>query len=60
MHETEWKFIVKRAPWTGSFYERLIGITKLALKKVLSNTLISVHDLLTLIVEIEGILTTDQ
>ena len=54
LHEFEWKFIVKRAPWTGGFYERLIGITKLALKKVLGNSLISLNDLRTLIVEIEG------
>ena len=29
-----WKFIPKRAPWYRGFWERLIGLTKTALKKV--------------------------
>ena len=32
----EWQFILKRAPWFGGFWERLIGLTKTTLKKVLS------------------------
>lgn len=31
----EWKFIPKRAPWFGGFWERLMGLTKSALKKTL-------------------------
>lgn len=31
----EWKFIPKRAPWYGGFCERLIGLTKSAIKKTL-------------------------
>ena len=30
-----WKFIPKRAPWYGGYWERLIGLTKAALKRVL-------------------------
>ena len=33
----QWKFISKRAPWYGGFWERLIGLTKMALKKMLGN-----------------------
>lgn len=32
----QWKFIPKRAPWYGGFWERLIGLTKMALRKVLA------------------------
>ena len=35
----QWKFIPKRAPWYGGFWERLIGLTKMALKKVLGKAL---------------------
>ena len=31
----EWRFIPKKAPWFGGFWERLIGLTKTTLKKVL-------------------------
>ena len=35
----QWKFIPKRAPWYGGFWERLIGLTKTALRKVLGKAL---------------------
>ena len=52
----EWKVIPKRAPWFGGFWERLIGLTKLTLKKVLGRAFTTLNSLQTLIVEIEGIL----
>jgi hypothetical protein len=51
----EWTFIPKRAPWFGGFYERLIGVTKSTLKKILGNTLVSLDELLTLVVEVEAL-----
>ena len=52
----ERKFIPKRAPWYGGFWERLIGMTKLVLKKVLGRAFTTLDSLQTLIVEMEGIL----
>ena len=52
----EWKFIPKRAPWYGGFWERLIGLTKLSLKKVLGKTNITLDELQTITAEIEAIL----
>jgi transposase InsO family protein len=46
----EWEFIPKRAPWYGVFWERLIGMTKTVIKKVLGRARIS------LIIEIEAVL----
>ena len=35
----KWNFILEKAPWWGGFYERLIGIVKSSLKKVLQKSL---------------------
>ena len=51
-----WRFIPKRAPWYGGFWERLIGLTKQAVKKTLGRTLISLDQLQTVVVEIESML----
>ena len=51
-----WSFIPKRAPWYGGFWERLVGLTKQAVKKTLGRTFVTLQTLETVIVEIEGIL----
>jgi len=51
-----WQFIPKRAPWYGGFWERLIGLTKTTLKKVLGRASVDLTTLQTIIVEIEAIL----
>ena len=53
---TTWQFIPKRAPWYGGFWERLIGLTKTTLKKVLGRTFVSLTDLQTIVTEIEATL----
>jgi hypothetical protein len=52
----KWSFIPKRAPWYGGFWERLIGLTKTRLKKVLGRRLVSFIELQTILTEIESIL----
>ena len=52
----QWRFIPKRAPWYGGWWERLIGLTKMALKKVLGRSRVSLLVLQTLVVEVEAIL----
>jgi len=34
-----WNFIVELAPWMGGFYERLVGLTKTAIRKTLGKYL---------------------
>lgn len=41
----EWRSIPKRAPWFGAFWERLIGLTKNSLKKVLGRACVSDSEL---------------
>ena len=51
-----WRFVPKKAPWHGGFWERLIGLTKTAIKKVLGRRYVSLSTLETIIVEIEAML----
>ena len=51
-----WKFIPKKAPWFGGFWECLIGLTKLSLKKILRRTFTTLPVLQTLIIEKEPVL----
>lgn len=53
---TNWKFITKKAPWFGGFYERLIGLTKMCLKKVLGSNCVDLETLQTVLTEIEATL----
>ena len=53
---TTWKFIPKRAPWYGGFWERLIGLTKNCIKKVLGKAFVSLQVLETVVTEVEAIL----
>jgi len=50
-----WKFIPKRAPWYGGFWERLVGVTKTAIKKVLGRRHVSLQTLEAIVVEIEAV-----
>ncbi|XP_070571136.1 uncharacterized protein [Ptychodera flava] len=49
----EWSFIPKRAPWFGGFWERMIGLTKNIIKKVLGRAFITFDEMNTIITEIE-------
>jgi len=50
------EFIPKWGSWYGGFSERLIGLTKQAIKKTLGRTFVSLLVLETAVVEIESIL----
>ena len=49
----QWRFIPRRAPWYGGYWERLVGLTKNAIKKTLGRAFITLPSLQTLVVEIE-------
>jgi hypothetical protein len=51
-----WKFIPKGAPWYGGWWERLIGMTKTTLKKVLGKAQIHEENLRTILSEIETVI----
>ena len=55
--DNKWKFILERSPWWGGrFYERLDGLVKSRIKKIISRARLSFDELNTAIIEIEGVL----
>ncbi|XP_052761664.1 uncharacterized protein LOC128204293 [Mya arenaria] len=53
---TEWRFIVKPAAWYGRWWERLIGLTKTAVKKVLGRSYVDSETLSTIITEVGAVI----
>ena len=53
-YRVKWNFIIQRAPWRGGVWERLVGMTKNSLKKVVGKSLITLEELNTIIVQIES------
>jgi hypothetical protein len=51
-----WRFNLERAPWWGGFFERMVRSVKRCLRKVLGNAKLTVEELVTVLVEIEGTL----
>ena len=57
-HGIKWNFITERAPLWGGFYERLIGLVKRRLKKMIRNMLLNAIELQTILTEIEATLNS--
>ena len=54
----KWKFIVEASPWWGGFWERLVQTVKRSLRKVLFRSSVNYEELLTILIEIEGIMNS--
>nr|CAD2178770.1 unnamed protein product [Meloidogyne enterolobii] len=55
---TEWKFITPRNPREGGAWERMIGITKTAMKRSIGKSLLTDTELSTLFCELEAIVNS--
>uniref|UniRef100_A0A914KWV4 Integrase catalytic domain-containing protein n=2 Tax=Meloidogyne incognita group TaxID=654580 RepID=A0A914KWV4_MELIC len=51
----EWVFITPFAPWRGGLYERMIGVVKHHLKRVIARKTMTIEEMWTLLVEVERI-----
>ena len=56
--EIKWKFIVEFSPWTGGFYERLVGMVKSSLRKSIGPLCLTKTQLNTFVIEAESILNS--
>ena len=54
--DIKWEFILEKSPWQGGFYERLIGITKLCLKKCMGKSRLTYDEIVTFSIEVESII----
>ena len=50
----EWRFVPAKAPWFGAIWERLIGVLKMGIRKVLGRALITMEELMTVVSELEA------
>ena len=55
-----WKSNTEAAPWTGELFERMIKSVKGCLKKVFINARLNYEELLTVLKEIENIVSNKQ
>lgn len=54
----EWKLIPPTAPWYGGWWERLVGVTKDVLKKMLGHACVTYEEFNTLLCECEGFINS--
>ena len=53
-----WKFYVQRAPWMGGFIERMVGLYKSSIKRVMGRARLDYQEFVTLISELNGMLNS--
>ncbi|GBM79729.1 hypothetical protein AVEN_27373-1 [Araneus ventricosus] len=56
VNKIDWKFIPPSAPWWGGFWERLIGMVKRIIRKVLGQTSLNFEELNTVLCDCESVI----
>ena len=56
--DIKWEFILKKSPWRVGFYEQLIDITKLCLKKCMGKSRLTYDEIVTFSVEADSIINS--
>ena len=51
-YDISWEFILQKSPWWERFYKKLIGVTKMSLKKGVGKARLCYDELVTVICEI--------
>ena len=58
VNRIEWQFNLEKAPWQGGAFERMIKSAKRCLRKAIGKSGLSFDELLTLVIEVEGVLNS--
>lgn len=53
-----WKYIAERASWWGGMYERLVGVVKQSLKKVLGTASLNFTEMATVLTQVEAVVNS--
>ena len=57
-NDIKWHYILELSPWWGGFYERMVRVVKVAIKKVLRNARVSYDELVTILVEVKNMINS--
>ena len=52
----KWRYNLPASPWWGGFFERMVGMTKRVLRKMLGNARLTFEEMNTVLIEVEGVL----
>ena len=56
--QMKWEFILRKSPWWGGFYERLINIIKTCLKKVIGKSFLNYEEINSALIDVERTLNS--
>ena len=57
-YNISWDFIVPKASWWGGFYERMVGLVKRCLRKIVGRALMTYLEFETTLIQIEGVINS--
>ena len=60
LHDLEitWKFYVEKSPWMGGFIERVVGLFKSSIRRVVGRAMLDFQEFMTLICELNAVLNS--
>ncbi|GFV63015.1 integrase catalytic domain-containing protein, partial [Trichonephila clavipes] len=58
LNPISWKFIPPQVPWWGGFWERLIGLVKRTLRKILGKTSLNHEEMYTVVCDCESLINS--
>jgi hypothetical protein len=57
-HQLKWRFNPPSAPWWGGWWERIVGMVKVLLRRILGRACLSYEELVTVMCDVESIINS--